>query len=189
MAVLQIPDERRTITETGAVTEYLSGIGITHERWEAPLPLPRDASSEEVLAAYASEVERLKQERGYAAADVITAGPLTPGLGEMLARFKREHWHDEDEVRFIVGGRGLFHVRPASGPVVVIEVATGDLICLPAGVRHWFNLCSDLEIKAIRLFERADGWVPYYTESDVDLGYEPVCLGTSYFPPDRREHA
>jgi 1,2-dihydroxy-3-keto-5-methylthiopentene dioxygenase len=107
----------------------------------------------------------------------------------MLARFKREHWHDEDEVRFIVGGRGLFHVRPASGPVVVIEVAAGDLISLPAGVRHWFNLCSDLEIKAIRLFERADGWVPHYTESDVELGYEPVCLGTSYLPPDRREHA
>ena len=31
----------------------------------------------------------------------------------MLNRFNSEHWHDEDEVRFIIEGRGLFHIHPA----------------------------------------------------------------------------
>ena len=30
----------------------------------------------------------------------------------MLDKFSSEHWHDEDEVRFIVEGRGLFHIHP-----------------------------------------------------------------------------
>ncbi|MET0647174.1 MAG: cupin domain-containing protein [Pyrinomonadaceae bacterium] len=186
MATLQIPAEHRTVNETRAVAEYLSGIGITYERWEASRPLPADASADEVLAAYASEVERLKLAGGYVAADVINVNSRTAGLAEMLSRFNREHWHDEDEVRFVVHGRGLFHVRPRTGPVVVIEVEAGDLICVPAGTWHWFNLCPSMEIKAIRLFQQPAGWAPRYTESEIDLRYEPVCLGASYFPHPAR---
>ena len=71
----------------------------------------------------------------------------------MLARFTREHWHDEDEVRFIIEGRGLFHVHPADGPVFAIEVEAGDLIRVPRGTHHWFDLCADRRIRAIRLFQ------------------------------------
>ncbi|MFL6332450.1 MAG: 1,2-dihydroxy-3-keto-5-methylthiopentene dioxygenase [Pyrinomonadaceae bacterium] len=189
MATLQIPDEDRTLTETRAVAEYLSGLGIKYERWEASMPLPADASSEEVLAAYDPEVERLKLSGGYVAADVINVNARTEGLAEMLTRFKREHWHDEDEVRFVVQGRGLFHIRPRSGPVVAIEVEAGDLVCVPAGTWHWFNLCAEMEIKAIRLFQRPSGWAPRYTGSAVDARYEPVCLGASYFPHPLHEQA
>jgi len=182
MATVHIPDEGRTIVETKTVAEYLSNVRITYERWEVESPLPQNASAEEVLAAYEQEVERLKQKGGYVAADVIDVNSRTAGLAEMLAKFKREHWHDEDEVRFILDGRGLFHVRPQTGPIISIEVEAGDLVCIPAGTWHWFNLCSELEIKAIRLFQRTDGWTPYYTESNVDLRYEPVCLGASYVP-------
>jgi len=34
--------------------------------------------------------------------------PATPNLEAMLARFDKEHTHDEDEVRFILSGRGIF---------------------------------------------------------------------------------
>src|SRR6185436_19756710 len=118
--------------------DYLSNVGITYERWEASAPLARDASTEEVLNAYATEIERLKRKGGYVAADVINVSPRTDGLTEMLAKFKREHWHDEDEVRFIVEGRGLFHVSPPRGPVFAIEIEAGDLIRVPRGTRHWF---------------------------------------------------
>ena len=81
----------------------------------------------------------------------------------MLNKFNAEHWHDEDEVRFIVEGRGLFHIHPPDGPVFAIEVEAGDLIRVPRGTHHWFDLCADRRIRAIRLFQDPSGWTPHYT--------------------------
>ena len=91
--------------------------GITYARGEPAHPLPADAPAEAVLEAYGREIDRLKAEGGYVTADVIDVKPQTPGLDAMLAKFSREHWHDEDEVRFIVQGRGIFHIHPRPGPV------------------------------------------------------------------------
>jgi enolase-phosphatase E1 len=110
-------------------------------------------------------------------ADVIDVRPETPNLDAMLAKFSREHWHDEDEVRFILEGRGVFHVHPQDGPVFAIEVGPGDLIRVPRGTWHWFDLCADRRIRAIRLFQDPSGWTPHYTGSGAEQGREPVCLG------------
>lgn len=180
MAVLTIPDENLTLFEPEAITQRLAEIGIAYERWNPTHPVGEGAPGEEILAAYASEIESLKARGNYVTADVIDINPRTNGLREMLAKFNREHWHDEDEVRFIIRGRGIFHLRPRAGSVVAIEVGAGDLIRVPRGTWHWFNLCQDLEIRAIRLFQDPSGWTPLYTDSDVDRGYQPVCWGQSY---------
>ena len=180
MAVLRIPDENRTITGKAAVGEYLGKIGIDYDVWEPSHPLNTDASQEEILDAYSDEIAKLKAAGGYVTADVINVNPQTPNLDAMLAKFSREHWHDEDEVRFIVQGRGLFHVNPKTSPVVGIEVEPGDLIRVPRGTLHWFDLCSDRQIRCIRLFQDASGWTPWYTDSGVDTRYEPVCLGPAF---------
>ena len=182
MATLRIIDEDRTLRDRREVAQYLAGIGIDYERWEPSHPVGPDASTEEILSAYSSEIERLKGRGGYVAADVIDVKPHTPGLEAMLAKFNSEHWHDEDEVRFIIHGRGVFHIHPREGPVVAIEVEAGDLIRVPRGTWHWFDLCPDREIRAIRLFQDASGWTPHYTQSGVDRNYQPVCLGPAYFP-------
>jgi 1,2-dihydroxy-3-keto-5-methylthiopentene dioxygenase len=101
----------------------------------------------------------------------------------MLAKFNIEHTHDEDEVRYIIAGRGLFHIHPPQGPVVAIEVEAGDLMRVPRGTLHWFDLCGDRRIRAIRLFQDKSGWTPHYTGSGVDRKYEPVCWGPRYIPP------
>jgi 1,2-dihydroxy-3-keto-5-methylthiopentene dioxygenase len=98
----------------------------------------------------------------------------------MLAKFSREHWHDEDEVRFILEGSGVFFVHPREGDVFAIEVGPGDLIRVPRSTWHWFDLCAERRIRAIRLFQDQAGWTPRYTESGVDAGFEPVCLGPSH---------
>jgi 1,2-dihydroxy-3-keto-5-methylthiopentene dioxygenase len=182
MAIVTIPDENRTLEDPSSVTEYLSSIGIEYERWDTGRPVAANAPAEQVLAAYSEEIERLKERGGYVTADVIDVNPNTPGLDAMLAKFNREHWHDEDEVRFILKGRGLFHIRPRAGQVVSIEVEAGDLIRVPRGTWHWFNLCESREIRAIRLFQDPAGWTPNYTDSGVDSNYQPVCFGASYFP-------
>jgi 1,2-dihydroxy-3-keto-5-methylthiopentene dioxygenase len=182
MAYIRIPDENRTLSDQTEVTQYLATIGIYYERWNPAQPVAADASSDEILAAYAPEIDKLKAQGGYVTADVISVNPQTPGLEAMLAKFNREHWHDEDEVRFILQGRGLFHVRPRQGSVIAIEVEAGDLIRVPRGTWHWFDLCSDRQIRAIRLFQDASGWTPHYTDSKIDQNYQPVCWGPQYLP-------
>jgi 1,2-dihydroxy-3-keto-5-methylthiopentene dioxygenase len=179
MAVLRIPTENRTISGKAAVADYLGKIGIDYDVWEPSQPLGPDASQEQILSAYSAEVAKLKTAGGYVTADVINVNAQTPNLDALLAKFSREHWHDEDEVRFVVQGRGLFHIHPQNSPVVGIEVEPGDLIRVPRGTLHWFDLCSDRQIRCIRLFQDPAGWTPQYTDSGVDAKYEPVCFGRS----------
>ena len=88
----------------------------------------------------------------------------------MLDRFRKEHTHSEDEVRFILKGRGIFHIHPESGPVFAIQVEGGDLINVPKGTRHWFDLCEERSIRAIRMFQDKTGWTPHYTEENAAAG-------------------
>ena len=186
MAILRIPEEQRTIQGADDVGHFLSGFGIEFERWAPEARVAADASAESILSAYAAKISELKARGGYVTADVIDVKPDTPGLDAMLARFNSEHWHDEDEVRLIVEGRGLFHIHPPTGPVFAIEVEPGDLIRVPKGTHHWFDLCADRRIRAIRLFQDPSGWTPHYTESGVDRGFQPVCFGPEYFPTTQR---
>jgi 1,2-dihydroxy-3-keto-5-methylthiopentene dioxygenase len=178
MATLTIPDEDRVLTEPAAVTIYLAECGIEYERWPVGSEVAPDAPADEILMAYAAEIEVLKMKGGYITADVIDVNPETPGLEVMLAKFNREHWHDEDEVRFIIAGRGLFHIHASDRPVVAIEVEAGDLIRVPRGTLHWFNLCADRRIRAIRLFQDMSGWTPHYSNSGLDTRYLPLCFGS-----------
>lgn len=186
MALLRIPDEELTLTDSAAIAAYLTTCGIDYEQWLPRHTVAADAPATEILAAYAQEIAALQARGGYVTADVIDVGPETPGLEAMLAKFKREHWHDEDEVRFIISGHGLFHIHPKAGPVVVIEVEAGDLIRVPRGTWHWFNLCADRRIRAIRLFQDTAGWTPHYTDSGADANLLPLCFGVSHLPPDAR---
>jgi 1,2-dihydroxy-3-keto-5-methylthiopentene dioxygenase len=183
MAVLRIPDEQRSLHEHNEIRDYLAGIGIDYERWPLADSVTPDASTEQILTAYAPQVDELKRRGGYVTADVIDVNADTPGLEAMLAKFNIEHRHDEDEVRYIVAGRGLFHIHPQASPVVALEVEAGDLIRVPRGTLHWFDLCGDRRIRAIRLFQDTSGWTPHYTSSGLDRNYEPVCWGPRYIPP------
>jgi 1,2-dihydroxy-3-keto-5-methylthiopentene dioxygenase len=182
MAVVKIPGRGVTLREETAIRRHLEGIGIGYERWDLAHAVADDADAGDIIAAYAEEIEKLKARGGYVTADVIDVNPGTPGLEEMLAKFRREHWHDEDEVRFIISGRGLFHLNPAGGPLTSVETEPGDLISVPSGTRHWFDLCADRRIRAIRLFREPAGWAPRYTDSGAERSYQPLCLGPSYLP-------
>lgn len=182
MALIRIPEEHRTIEGAAPVTAFLATMDIEYERALSDVPLAPGAPAAEVLAAYRTKIEELNRKGGYVTADVIDVFPDTPNLDAMLSKFSSEHWHDEDEVRFIIEGRGLFHIHPPKGPVFAIEVEAGDLIRVPRGTHHWFDLCADRRIRAIRLFQDQSGWTPHYTRSGVDARFQPLCFGPAYFP-------
>jgi 1,2-dihydroxy-3-keto-5-methylthiopentene dioxygenase len=182
MATVGIPAKGIFVREEAEVTAALAAIGIDYERWSLDR-VDVDAGAEAVLTAYAAEIEAMKAQGGYTTADVIDVEPVTPGLEAMLARFSAEHTHDEDEVRFIIAGRGIFHIHPPDGDVVSVEVEAGDMIRVPRGTCHWFDLCSDRRIRAIRWFQDKAGWTPHYTHSGIDAGFEPLCFGPAYLGP------
>jgi len=48
---------------------------------------------------------------------------------------------------------------------------------VPRGTWHWFDLCGDRDIRAIRLFQDKAGWTPHYTNSGTDKGFQPSAWG------------
>jgi len=179
MAVLRFPSEDRMIEDEHDIRASLAALGIDYERWDLSR-VPSDASADAVLAAYAQEIDEMKHRGGYVTADVIDVNPATPNLDAMLARFDKEHTHSEDEVRFILAGRGIFFLHLGE-QVVSVEVGPGDLLRVPRGTTHWFTLCEDRRIRAIRWFQDTTGWTPQYTATGVDAEYQPLCFGPAYF--------
>lgn len=154
--------ERAALIDHAAIAAALAPAGVRLERWEAGADLPHDATDEDILAAYAEHVERLKTIGGYQSCDVLRLQPDHPQRDELRARFLAEHVHDDDEVRFFVEGAGLFYIH-APGAVHALECVKDDLIVLPAGIRHWFDTGARPSFTVIRLFTTPDGWVARFT--------------------------
>jgi len=158
--------------EPGAIAALLGRAGVRYERWTAGHALPDAATSADILSAYATDIDRLKRERGYKSADVVRLkrDPADPDWNAKAraarSRFISEHTHAEDEVRFFVEGSGVFYLRLA-GSVFLVKCERGDLLSVPAGIRHWFDMGSEPEFCAIRVFGSEAGWVAAFTGDDI----------------------
>jgi 1,2-dihydroxy-3-keto-5-methylthiopentene dioxygenase len=160
------PESREEYTSFADIVRVASEAGIRVERWVADRELPPDASPEAILDAYRVAVARIKQERGFATADVVAMTPDHPNHAEVRRKFLQEHTHSEDEARFFVDGSGVFTIH--AGPsVLAVQCEKGDLINVPAGTRHWFDMGPAPRFKCIRLFTDTRGWVADFTGSDI----------------------
>jgi 1,2-dihydroxy-3-keto-5-methylthiopentene dioxygenase len=113
-------------------------------------------------ATYRAPLEALKAERGYVQEDVVALSPATPNLDAICAKFVDEHFHDDDEVRFVLEGEGVFDIRANDDRWMRVVVERGDLIVVPANRHHRFLLTDQKNIRCVRLFKDASGWVPHY---------------------------
>ncbi len=116
-------------------------------------------------SAYQPAMERLKSERGYVHQDEVELRPELPNLDEICAKFDGEHLHDEDEVRFVLEGEGVFDIRSRDDRWMRVKVEVGDLIVVPARRHHRFELTASKTIRCVRLFRDPSGWVPRYREA------------------------
>ena len=149
-----------------AIARELDRIGVTFERWQASQPIAAGASQDEVLAAYRTDIDRISAERGFTTVDVVSIAPDNPKRDEMRRTFLDEHFHKEDEVRFFVAGSGLFTLH-VDDRVYEIECVKDDLIAVPDGTTHWFDMGPEPEFVAIRFFQQPDGWVGHFTGTDI----------------------
>lgn len=177
MTLLQVmpADDAATVlkrTENLAeIAAELAPHGIRLERW-GTVALPADAGQEQVLAAYSSEVDRVAAEGPYPLVDVVRlvpddADPQWPAKAEAArTKFLEEHTHDEDEVRFFVEGSGCFYLH-LGDKVYAVVCTAGDLMSVPAGTTHWFDMGTRPHFCAIRFFQEEDGWVAGFTGSTI----------------------
>jgi 1,2-dihydroxy-3-keto-5-methylthiopentene dioxygenase len=177
MATVHIPSQNRQLTDAQEISAFLKPFGIWYEHWQIAGRLAPTASDADILHEYAPEIQKVKEAGGFVTADVINVHPQTPNLDAMLEKFNKEHTHSEDEVRFTVEGKGVFHLHPEGGPVFSVTVESGDMINVPCGMKHWFNLCDDRRIRCIRFFEDVSGWTPHYVDQGVHGEYSPMCFG------------
>jgi 1,2-dihydroxy-3-keto-5-methylthiopentene dioxygenase len=144
----------------------LRSIDVRFERWQAARPLAQAASDADVLAAYQGEIDLLKRERAYQSIDVVRLLPDNPKREELRGKFLEEHIHEDDEVRFFVEGRGMFYLH-AGGKVHMMLCERDDLLSVPAGMRHWFDMGPAPHFTAVRLFTTPDGWVAKFTGDPI----------------------
>ncbi len=155
------------VTADGArIAQELEKVGVRFERWKATAVLPPSAGQEEVLAAYAKDVERLKQIGGYKTQDVVRMHPDHPDRKAARAKFLNEHIHEDDEVRFFVEGSGSFFLHIGDN-VYEILCEKDDLLSVPAGTKHWFDMGERPLFAAIRIFISPEGWVAKFTGDTI----------------------
>lgn len=144
------------------IARELAAVGVRFEQWQATQPVAPGASQDEVIAAYRGDIDRLMREEGYRTVDVVSLTPDHPERAAFRQKFLSEHTHAEDEVRFFVAGSGQFTLH-IGDKVYDVLCEKGDLIGVPDGTRHWFDMSESPYFVAIRLFNNPAGWVAEFT--------------------------
>ncbi len=155
-----------TSADHAAIAEQLGKVGVRFEQWAASAELAEGAASEQVIDAYRADIDRLIGEKGYQAFDVISLHPAHPDREMLRQKFLNEHTHAEDEVRFFVAGSGLFSLH-IGDRVFEVLCERSDLIGVPAGTRHWFDMGPAPSFTAIRIFTNPAGWVANFTGETI----------------------
>lgn len=181
MTLLQVmpddqPDTVLLRTDDPATIEVeLKTHGVKFSQWSRSPDLDPD-SNEKILAAYSDEIDELKVRGGYRLVDiaVLRSDDTDPGWAESASKarstFLDEHRHTEDEVRFFAAGRGCFYLH-LDGRVLAVVCEAGDLLSVPAGTLHWFDMGKRPNFVAIRFFEEEHGWIGDFTGDRISAAF------------------
>lgn len=175
MALLQAysegsPTQFETFEDKDAIAKTLLEVGVTYEHWQPPVPVGADDPDDTILEAYQPFIDKLSADRGFKTADIIALNPDNPKREEFRQKFLQEHTHSDDEARFFIFGQGLFYIH-AGGRVYSLLCEAGDLINIPKGTKHWFDMGPNPQFKCIRVFTNEEGWVAQFSGSKVATQY------------------
>lgn len=168
MAEIVIRNTNERITGVDNVRDFLNKQEVIYEHWNIE-KLPEelqtnftlnDEEKKRILDIYDEEIRDLASRRGYKIWDVITLSDSTPNLEDLLKKFEEVHTHTEDEIRAIVGGKGIFIIKGTDDVGYFnVELEPGDVISVPENTPHFFTLMDNRQIIAVRLFIEENGWI------------------------------
>ncbi len=168
--IRDLPGIQRRLAKLGIALNAWAPPASAHARQLLEQKTLNDAEKEELLGFVQNRFEELRREKGYVARDMIVIHEDIPGLASLLAKFDKIHYHTDDEVRYILAGKGYFGFVEPDGNQFLLEVSAGDYINVPANAEHWFEMKDSKRIKAVRYFIDSSGWAPVYTERVMLFG-------------------
>ena len=101
----------------------------------------------------------------------------------MIKSFYEEHLHIDEEIRYIIDGKGYEDVllprsRSVDGADIQVRdknerwircaLSKGDFLILPPGIYHRFTPADTNFTHAIRLFKDLPKWTAYYRKDHED---------------------
>ncbi|CCE78018.1 Piso0_000630 [Millerozyma farinosa CBS 7064] len=137
--------------------EHYSGVEVKPEDLESLGVLYFNVESQE-------ELDNIASERNYKNRDEVSLSLKSfnndiEAFNGKMKQFYEEHFHEDEEIRYIVDGEGYFDVRDKQDRWIRAKLVKNDMLILPAGIYHRFTLTSGLRsIKAVRLFKDEPKW-------------------------------
>ncbi|WP_339543756.1 acireductone dioxygenase [Pseudomonas sp. RA_35y_Pfl2_P32] len=163
----------KVLTHFDDITATLAEQGVRFDRWQAAVKLQPGATDEELVAAYQGPLDQLMTDRGYLGVQVISVSSEQQPSAEPQARRLEEQHFEEDHVRFFVAGRGLFNLHIGEY-VYAVLCEKNDLILVPAGTRHWFDMGERPHFVAIGLFRTALEPLAHITPGGIAGDFPPL---------------
>ncbi|KAK6457605.1 Acireductone dioxygenase ARD family [Scheffersomyces xylosifermentans] len=119
------------------------------------------------------ELNKLASQRDYKNRDVVNLDLAAfnndiDAYNAKMKQFYKEHYHEDEEIRYITAGEGYFDVRDKNDRWIRTKLVANDLLILPAGIYHRFTLTDDLkQVTAIRLFKDEPKWEAINRDSGI----------------------
>jgi 1,2-dihydroxy-3-keto-5-methylthiopentene dioxygenase len=111
--------------------------------------------------------------------DVIDVTGLAPD--QVLAAYRAQVGRlSDDEVRYFAAGSGVFYLH-AGAAVYAVLCQPGDLLSVPKGIAHWFDMGAHPDFTVIRFFREPQGWVGDFTGNPIAEripGYDAITCVT-----------
>ncbi|EGW35259.1 uncharacterized protein SPAPADRAFT_58471 [Spathaspora passalidarum NRRL Y-27907] len=110
------------------------------------------------------ELNQIAKDRDYKNRDVVNLdldafNNDLDAYNAKMAQFYKEHYHEDEEIRYVTAGEGYFDVRDKQDRWIRAKLSPHDLLILPAGIYHRFTLTDELkQVTAVRLFKDEPKW-------------------------------
>ncbi|PRA31404.1 acireductone dioxygenase [Pseudomonas poae] len=159
-AVASPDTPNKVLTHFDDIAATLAEHGVRFERWQ-PSPVEKGASDAQLIAAYQAQIDAL----GYANVEVLRHSP-----DEGREHGLKERRYSEDHVRFFIAGQGLFALH-IGDYVYAVRCEKNDLLVIPAGMAHWFDMGENPHFITLRAFNSDEGFKVAFTGDELASGF------------------